>query len=67
MNIVLVPWMDGHFGRWQGEDQPAVSHVDMRQAEYVAKKHAIGFGVLAVDDRVGASDYRQVASAWSTG
>src|ERR1700744_4186928 len=49
--------MDGGFGGWEGENQPAVAGVDVMEAESVAEKGAFGFGVGGVDDYVGAGDH----------
>src|SRR5689334_22072970 len=43
--------------RRQAEDQPTVADVDVRQAEDVAQKSAICFGIGAVDDRVRSADH----------
>ena len=52
-----VGGVDGDFGRWEGEDEPAVAGVDVVEVESVAEKGAVGVGVGAVEDEVGAGDH----------
>jgi hypothetical protein len=53
----ILGWMDRDLGRGQREDQPAVSHIDMWQAEHIAKEGTISIGVRAVNYHV-RSGYR---------
>jgi hypothetical protein len=47
-------WVDGDLGRRKCEDQPALSHVNMWEAQHVAKERAIRVTIRAVDDHMGA-------------
>src|SRR2546430_2693294 len=49
----------GNLGWRQCEDQPAAADVHVGELHHVAKKGAIGIGVLAVDDHVRAVDHRR--------
>jgi hypothetical protein len=49
--------MNGDLRRGQRKDQPALSDIDMREAEHVAKECAIRISVRAVDDHVGAANH----------
>jgi hypothetical protein len=49
--------MDGGFGGWQGEDQPAVAGVYGREAEDVSQEVPVCFCVRAVKDYVRAEDH----------
>jgi hypothetical protein len=57
--------MDGDLRRGQREDQPALPDVDMREAEHIAKKRAIGIAVRAVEDHVGAAHSGHSSSSLS--
>jgi hypothetical protein len=49
--------MDRRLGRRQREDQPAVTGIDCRKPENVAKEGAIDGLVSAVEDYVGSKDH----------
>jgi len=52
VNVSPFGWMDRDFGGRQRKDQPSAADIDIRQFEDVASKRSIGFGILAVNDRV---------------
>ena len=49
--------VDGDLRRGQGEDQPAPTDVDVREAEHVPEGGPVGIGVVAVEDHVRAIDH----------
>jgi hypothetical protein len=59
---ILFGRMESSLAWWKCKDQPAVSGIDGLEAEYVAKERAIGLGVLAIDDYVGARDHAVLQS-----
>jgi hypothetical protein len=72
--------VDGEFGRWKGEDQPAATGVDRPGAEHLAKACSGCVDLVAVEDGMGAvakspgllsrswSEFREVeVSTWSSG
>lgn len=54
---VFVARMNRGLCTWKLEDQPAVSGVDVREAEHVAKERAIGLGIVTVEKNVGADEH----------
>lgn len=56
VDIVLVGRMHGHFRRQQTKDQPTAADIDVWQTDHIAEKCAVGFRIVAVDDRVSAND-----------
>jgi hypothetical protein len=52
----LLGWVDRDLRCRQREDQPALSDIDVRKAEHIAKEGAIGLAVRAVDNHVCAVD-----------
>jgi hypothetical protein len=64
--VELVFWsvgrMDGDFGGWEGEDEPAVAGVDVMEAECVAEEGPVGVVVGAVEDEVSAGDHEALRS-----
>lgn len=62
-----VSRVNGDLGRRQLEDQPAVTDVDEREAEDLAEEGAVGFGVVAVKQDVGAADHAGESNATGNG
>jgi len=58
----LLRWMDSQLSGRQGENQPAVSCVDRRKFEDVAKKRAHFVCVIAVKNCVSSCDHDRVFS-----
>src|SRR5262249_15325990 len=58
MTAVLGGRVHRDLGRRQREDEPALSGIDVGESEDVAQEGAIRFGILAVDDRMCATDHR---------
>jgi len=57
--------MNGDLRRGQRKDQPALSDIDMREAEHVSKESAIRISVRAVEDHVGSAHSGHSSSSWS--
>jgi len=53
----LIGRVDRGFPRWQSEDQPAMTRIQVLEIEDIAEKCAIRLGVLTVDDYVSARDH----------
>src|ERR1700694_1146320 len=51
--------MNAELGGWQREDQPAVTGVDGRKLEHVAKETAYGISVGREHERVHAGDHQR--------
>jgi len=49
--------MNCSFSRRQGEDEPSVADVYGTELENIAKKDAIGLGILTVKENVGTGDH----------
>ncbi len=54
----LLRRMNAEFGGRERKDEPAMAGIDRRKFENVAKEGADFFGVVAVDQGVGAGDHR---------
>lgn len=54
--------VDAHLGGWQGEDQPATLQLDELELEHVAEESAIGFGLLAIQEKMNAIEHRESLS-----
>ncbi|MGA8103289.1 MAG: hypothetical protein WB869_14105 [Candidatus Acidiferrales bacterium] len=52
------------FGRGQREYQPAVTKIDCTKTQEVAKEHAVGLGVLAIQQEVSASNHAAKTSKY---
>ena len=49
--------MDGRFGGWESEDEPAVTGVYVAEAQSVAEEGAVSIGVGAVEHDVRAGNH----------
>ena len=49
--------MNSELGRWKGKNQPALTRIDGREAQDIAKEGAIGFRIPAVEEDVGTDNY----------
>src|ERR1700722_12307401 len=57
VGAVLIGGMEGGFGGRQSKNEPAAAGIDGREPQHVAKKRAIGFGILAVENDVSARNH----------
>jgi hypothetical protein len=53
----LLSWVHADFGGREAENEPAVASVDVGEFERVAEESAYFFGVIRVDQSVGAGDH----------
>jgi len=56
VHVVLLARVHGDLRRGQPEDQPSAADVEVREADHVAQKRAVGLRVGAVENRMGADD-----------
>jgi hypothetical protein len=49
--------MDGQFGGWRGENEPAVAGVNGGEFQDIAEESADGVDVFAVEDSVHAEEH----------
>jgi len=52
VRAVLFRRVNSHFGRWEGEDEPAFTSINMRKIQDVAEEPSVSLGIRAVDDSV---------------
>src|SRR5208282_2154521 len=57
VRAVLIGGMEGGFARRQCEDQPAVAGIDGLESQNVAKKVAVRFRILRINDDVSTRDH----------
>src|SRR5580692_3541290 len=57
VGAILIGRMEGGLGGRQREDQPAVPRIDGFEAEDVAEKGAVSFGILTLDNYVSARNH----------
>jgi len=57
VHVVLLRRVHRYFGWGQSEDQPSVAHIHIRELKHIAQKLAVNFSVLAINDRMCASDH----------
>jgi len=63
LRSVLIYRMNRNLGRWECEYQPASADIHRAKLEHIAKKRAICFGILAVEEKMGAVDHQEIQSA----
>jgi hypothetical protein len=57
VDIILIGWVECRFRGRQAKDQPAMTRIHGLESEDVAKKSAVGLGVLAVDNHMSAGNH----------
>jgi hypothetical protein len=67
VGTILIGRMEGGLCGRQREDQPAIACIDGFEAEDVAEKYAVGFGILTLDNDVSARNHLRLLRSAGSG
>ena len=54
---LAIQGMDSGFGGRHGEDEPSFADIERAETEHVPEEGAIGFGIIAVQQKMGAGNH----------